>query len=47
MPLDVDPRPDGNVELVNGIGYVKGQSDDPADIRHMPHFATCPNRRKR
>ena len=42
IPLALDPHPDGNVELVNGIAYVKGQSDNPADVRHMPHHATCP-----
>jgi hypothetical protein len=41
IPLDPDPVPNGNILLVNGIAAVVGQSDDPADIRHISHFATC------
>lgn len=43
IPLDPHPHADGNIELVNGVAYVKGRSDDPADVRHISHFATCPN----
>jgi len=41
IPLDPDPVDNGNIELVNGIARVVGQSDNPADIRHISHFATC------
>lgn len=42
MPLDPDPVAGGNIELINGIAYVRGVSDNPADVRHVSHFATCP-----
>lgn len=44
MPLDAEPNPDGNVELVNGRAIVHGQP--PAFVHgpiHMPHHATCPD----
>lgn len=53
IPLDIHPSDVGNIELVNGLAKVVGQSDNPADIRHISHFATCEspfnpsNRRKK
>jgi hypothetical protein len=46
IPLDPNPSPEGNIELINGIAEVVGPSDNPADIRHISHFATCPNANK-
>jgi hypothetical protein len=46
IPLDPNPSPDGNIELINGIAHVVGTSDNPADIRHISHFATCPHANK-
>lgn len=46
MPLDPDPHPDGNVEMVNGRAVVhpKGQPTLGATgERYMPHHATCTN----
>lgn len=42
IPLDVEPRPDGNLafvagELVNAAGL------PPEVERRVSHFATCPN----
>lgn len=47
MPLDVDPTPDGNVEIRDGIAHVLGPLEkelveDPSRLR-MPHHATCPD----
>lgn len=41
IPLDLHTNPDGNIELINGVAHVVGQSDRPGDVRHMPHHATC------
>lgn len=43
IPLDLHTDPKGNIMLHEGIANVVGQSDDPADVRHMAHFVTCPN----
>lgn len=45
MPLDVDPTPDGNVEIVDGLAIVHNEPGGglvPFE-GWMPHFATCPN----
>jgi hypothetical protein len=48
MPLDVEPRADGNVTIVSGLGHVLTAGEDaPAGQRWMPHFATCPNHPRR
>lgn len=46
MPLDPDPVPDGNVELVNGIAVVYGglelyAAQESNTVLHKAHFATC------
>jgi len=41
MPLDPEPVPGGNVELVDGEAWVV--KPDPNVPRYVSHFATCPN----
>lgn len=50
MPIDINPNPNGNVILIDGVAhYVK---DDPFEKpeetakRYVSHFATCPNAQK-
>lgn len=43
MPLDRDPTPDGNVELVDDVAIVHGQTPLDHGPLYMPHFATCPD----
>lgn len=50
MPIDAEPRPDGNLIIVGtleGSPLVKvdppGLFDDPSTARYVSHFATCPN----
>ena len=49
MPLDAEPNPDGNVELVerfDGPDEVLVHAQPPLatwGVIYMPHFATCPN----
>ena len=43
MPLDIHPSKDGNIELIDGVAHVVGVSTDPADVRHISHFVTCPS----
>lgn len=53
IPLDPEPHPDGNVEMVpdpEAFGkelarvHVAGQTDMfGPPLRYMPHHATCPN----
>jgi len=49
MPVDVEPNPDGNVEITyDGLGrahaVVHGQTPMTMDgVMHMSHFVTCPN----
>lgn len=49
MPLDAEPHPDGNVEIVDVDGrpvavvHAEGQRCMFDGERWMPHFATCPN----
>lgn len=44
IPLDAEPNPAGNVELVDGRAVVHGQPPllTPPEL-WMPHHATCPN----
>jgi len=43
MPLDPDPVPGGNVWLLaDGTAEIHAVGD-PTAIRHVSHFATCPN----
>jgi hypothetical protein len=50
MPLDAEPRPDGNVELLEERGErrqlecrsVLPGMFVPDERRHVAHFATCP-----
>lgn len=45
MPVDYDPRPDGNIAIEGGIAVVL--SADRAKVyegeKFLSHFATCPN----
>lgn len=48
MPLDRDPNPAGNVQLVNGVatilaGLLLDEARESNTVLHMPHFATCPS----
>lgn len=48
MPIDPDPDPDGNVELVDDLGeelvaIVHAQPTLTGGDRWMPHHATCPD----
>jgi hypothetical protein len=45
IPLDPDPVPDGNVELVAGRAIVlgRGVSRPAGAVLYVSHFATCPN----
>lgn len=49
MPVDAEPSPDGNVTLIPPLipgetpTAVVSSDRDPAQVRHMSHFATCPN----
>lgn len=48
MPLDPEPSPDGNVEVVtdaNGRWHVVAVHPEPdlfGGIRYLSHFVTCP-----
>lgn len=39
MPLDPEPHPDGNVELIDGVAHVHSQ---PCPDGYLSHFVTCP-----
>lgn len=48
MPLDTEPNPDGNVEMVPGddgeqVAVVTGNLTlfHQDQVRYMPHWATC------
>lgn len=49
MPLDPEPTPLGNVQLVGGAAHVLG-GDRAEEARgknvplYLAHFVTCPNR---
>lgn len=47
MPLDAEPDPNGNVELVGEgmmeVAVVHSQQSMGAGVRYMPHHATCPD----
>lgn len=49
IPLDPEPRPDGNLHLDYYVDYIA--KDDPApppaSQRYVAHFATCPKRARR
>lgn len=42
MPLDPDPTPDGNVEIIDGYAVVHSQPPLEHGDLFTPHFATCP-----
>jgi hypothetical protein len=48
MPLDAQPNPAGNVELIGDSAKVWGTSHvwPPEQPRFMPHHATCPSWRR-
>lgn len=41
MPLDLEPRPDGNLVVEHGLVH-PALDGDSAAIRRVSHFATCP-----
>lgn len=43
MPLDLTPREDGNVIIMNGIAHVMKAGEETDRERYVSHFATCPN----
>lgn len=43
MPLDAEPDPDGNVELVDHFAVVHSQPTLFGGDRWMPRHATCPD----
>lgn len=43
IPLDPEPNPDGNVEIIDGNAVVHTGPDLFGGQRFMPHHATCPN----
>lgn len=48
MPLDPEPNEAGNVTLDEaGVATVHSPQSDAEGVRYMPHFATCPNYRRR
>lgn len=44
MPLDAEPRGDGNVVMVMGTAHIvgRGAARVEGQVRYMPHHATCP-----
>lgn len=43
MPLDIEPRPDGNLAVVRGVAHAFGSEDKRlCRDRYVSHFATCP-----
>lgn len=53
MPLDPNPDPAGNFvidrldERNNEHGHVLKKDEDPVGLRYVPHFATCPAKRRK
>lgn len=46
IPLDLEPRVDGNVVLERGVALVLGPLERlqrGAETRYVAHFATCPS----
>ena len=49
MPVDEQPDPGGNVAVSPGHRarvVPPGRPIEDSEVRHMPHFATCPNYKK-
>ena len=47
MPLDLEPNPNGNVVLRDGVAVVLGPlertiAEEEGETLRMPHHATCP-----
>jgi len=42
IPLDVEPNPDGNVIIEDGLAIVLGAPSLLDGERWMPHMVTCP-----
>lgn len=44
-PLDLEPRPDGNVVIRNGQAHYLSANNpvQPDELRYVSHFSTCPN----
>jgi len=45
IPLDPEPRKDGNLVLVRGIATPVDMLTPPSLPRYASHFATCPHAR--
>lgn len=45
MPLDKEPRPDGNVVIRNSRAHVLSANNptQPEELRYVSHFSTCPS----
>lgn len=44
IPLDPEPRKDGNIVLINGTAhYATSDALRSMSPRHVAHFVTCPN----
>jgi len=41
MPVDPDPIPGGNLNIIDGVVHVV--QPEPRLRRHVAHFTTCPN----
>lgn len=47
QPLDLEPDPNGNIELKDGVAHVIPKDDlFPPERRYMCHHATCPQGRQ-
>lgn len=46
MPLNAEPRANGNIVIIDGVGHVIGDdlmvSDTYDGPRYVSHFSTCP-----
>lgn len=44
IPLDPEPRADGNILVINGTAhYASSDALRAMTPRHVAHFVTCPN----
>lgn len=46
MPLDVEPAPNGNIRMVDGVAVYasKDAPVEPGEKLYLSHFVTCPDR---
>jgi hypothetical protein len=43
IPIDPDPRPDGNIQLVDAGTHLAARVGAAGSGSHVAHFVTCPN----